>query len=74
MCATPPATCGGPTSLARVATASTPFCNGTTTVSGPMSGGSSAIADSVSYSLTAKNTTSTGPIVDGSSVAVTCGR
>ena len=40
-----------------------------TTVSGPMSGGSSASAPSVSYSLTAKNTMSTGPTAAGSSSA-----
>src|SRR5260221_218160 len=42
-----------------------------TTVSGPSSGGSSASAVSTSYSLTVKRTTSTGPIVRGSSVAST---
>src|SRR5437899_1387384 len=40
-------------------------------VSGPMSGGSMAAADSTSYSLTAKKTMSTGPTVVGSSVVAT---
>ena len=42
-----------------------------TTVSGPISGGSSASALSVSYSLTAKKTMSTGPTAAGSLSAFT---
>ena len=70
----PPARCGRSTARDSISTLSTPFWNGMTTVSAPMSGGSSGIADSVSYSFTANNTTSTAPTVDASSVAETRGR
>src|SRR5471030_1845700 len=58
---TPPAVCDAPIARVNVPIVSTPFWKPMTTVSGPMSGGSSASAPSVSYSLTAKKTTSAGP-------------
>ncbi len=51
-------------------TLSTPFCSVITRVSGPTSGRIAWPAASVSHSLTANSTTSTGPTVFGSSVAL----
>ena len=67
--ATPPMTCGAPSTRESTSTLSTPFCSVSTPVAGPTSGRAASAARSVSYSLTAKITSSTGPIAAGSSVA-----
>jgi hypothetical protein len=48
---------------------SMPFCSERTAVSGPSSGRQASAAASVSQSLTVKSTKSTGPMLEGSSVA-----
>ena len=53
------------------ASLSMPFCSEITIVSAPMSGASRRAASSVSYDFTRNSTTSTGPMLDGSSVAWT---
>ena len=55
-------------------TLSTPFCKVMTRVSGPTSGRVASAAFSVSHSLTANSTISTGPTLLGSSVTLTLGR
>ena len=55
-------------------TLSTPFCNVMTRVDGPTSGRAISAAFSVSHSLTANSTISTGPTSLGSDVALAFGR
>ena len=64
-------TAASPRIGASRSTLSTPFCTVITRVSGPTSGRGCSPARSVSHSLTAKSTRSTGPIPAGSSVTLT---
>jgi len=69
----PPTTLSWPRIGCRRSTESTPFCSVITRVSGPTIGRMSSPAFSVSHSLTANSTISTGATDLGSSVAVTLG-
>ncbi len=71
--AMPPTTLSWPRIGCRRSTESTPFCSVITRVSGPTIGRMSSPAFSVSHSLTANSTISTGATDLGSSVAVTLG-
>ena len=53
---------------------STPFCKVMRRLSGPISGRAASAAFSVSHSLTANSTMSTGPTLAGSSVTLGLGK
>ena len=72
--ATPPTVCALPRIGAIRSTLSTPFCKVMRRVSGPTSGRACLAAFTVSHSLTANSTISTGPTRAGSSVTFGFGR